>query len=106
MISLKMTEEYLAFTEDEFARGSLHIDSYEEILMRIASEFLLTHNNEEKAMRTLNKVSEHFIQNVLPRRMESDIGLAQDMLEFAYHLERRGITFEGVIKPTQGEAKA
>jgi hypothetical protein len=32
--------------------------------------------------------------------------LAQDMLELAYHLERRGITFEDIIVPTQGEAEA
>lgn len=106
MITPKMTEDYMNFAADEYKEGRLSGHQYHEIMMRVAAEFLIDHNIEDKAMVALNRVPEDFIQNVLPAAMENDTGLAMDMLEFAYHLERRGITFEGTIRPTQTPAEA
>jgi hypothetical protein len=104
--SRKLTDDYLGFAEEEFKAGNLTPEVYYKALLQIAAEYLTEHNDEEASLRTVCKVDPDFIRNDLPRHLRDDGLLGATMVEFAYHLERRGITWEGFIAPTQAEAQA
>jgi len=101
MNSRKLTEEYASFAEDEFKAGRLTRNKLNEVLLQVSAEFLTEHQDEEACLATLNKVDSEFIKDGLKLAMSDDSFLARAMAELAYHLERRGITAEMVIRPTQ-----
>lgn len=101
-----LTDAYLEAADYEFLAGSMTEKEYHKTLLKIASEYLVSNADEEGCLRTLSMVPEAFIQNELAGLIEEDSQMAISMLELAHHLERRGITWEGVVKPTQNEAKA
>lgn len=104
--SRKLTDEYLSFAEDEYKLGNMASSVYYKVLIQISAEYLVEHGDEEACLRTLNRIDPDYIQNGLPQAMNDDGFLAASVVEFAYHLERRGITFEGVVRPTQSQGTA
>lgn len=101
MNSRKLTEEYASFAEDEFKAGRLTRGKLNEVLLQVSAEFLTEHQDEEACLATLNKVDPEFIKDGLKLAMSDDSFLTRAMAELAYHFERRGITSEMVIRPTQ-----
>lgn len=106
MNSKKLTDEYLSFTEDEFKAGNMAKDIYSKVMVQIAAEYLSEHHDEETCMKVLCKIEPTYFKEALLTQMKDDSFLSALMLEFAYHLERQGITWEGSVRPTQNEAKA
>jgi hypothetical protein len=79
---------------------------YDKVMLQIAAEYLSEHGDEETCLRVLNKVDSDYIKTQLAQQMAEDSFLASTMAEFAHHLERRGITWEGIVRPTQTEGEA
>lgn len=104
--SRRLTDDYLSFAEDEFKSGNLNVRVYSKVMMQISAEYLLEHYDEEASLRVLCRVDPAYIKDDLPVDMADDAGLANIMAEFAHHLERRGITWEGTVSVTQSEATA
>ncbi len=101
MNSRKLTEEYASFAEDEFKAGRLTRDKLNEVLLQVATEFIGEHDDEEACLATLYKVDPEYLKNTLSVAMADDSFLTRAMVELAHHLERRGITTEILIRPTQ-----
>ena len=101
-----LTDSWAMFADDEFENDRLTKAGYYQNLLSIANEYLVDHDDEEACLRTLNKIDPDWIRLEMAECMKADAELASEVLILAYHLERRGITFEGVIRPTQAEAKA
>lgn len=97
----KLTEDYASFARDEFREGRLTRDKLNEVLLQVAAEYMTEHKDEEACLRVLNEVDPEFIRNTLPKAMEDDSFLARAMAELSYHLERRGLTAEVVLRPNQ-----
>lgn len=97
----KLTADYASFAEDEFNAGRLTRAKLNEVLLQVAAEYLTEHQDEEACLATIYKVDPEFIQTRLKMAMEDDSFLARSMAELVYHLERRGMTAEMVIRPTQ-----
>lgn len=104
--SRNLTDDYLSFAEDEFKAGNITRAMYDKSLLQIAAEYLSEHSDEEACLRALNKVDSDYIKDQLSDEMHEDSFLASTMAELAHHLERRGITWEAIIRPTQTEGNA
>lgn len=102
----KLIEDYLSFAEDEHKAGTMTEEFLSKIRLQMAAEYLLDHDDEELCMVTLNKVPEGYFKNFLAKDMEGDSLFAAQCAELAYHLELRGITFDGIIRPTQNPGQA
>lgn len=102
----KLTDDYLAFAEDEYKAGQMTEEFLSRIRLQMAAEYLLHYDDEALCLITINKVPEGYFKNHLAKDMEDDSLLAASLAELAYHLERRGITWHGDIKPTQAPGQA
>lgn len=102
----QMTDQYLLFTEEERAAGRLDILTFCKVMMQIAAEYLIEHGDEQQCLVVMNKVPEVFFTHDLANTMNSDSLFRVQMVEFAHHLERCGITFEVMPTTTQGAAQA
>ena len=103
--SWKLTDDYAAFAEDALTQGDITQAVFYKTMLQIATEYIRDHGDEEACMMALNRVDPEFILNAGPEA-ESDSFFATSLVELAYHLERRGITFEVPVRPTQKEALA
>ena len=106
MKTTELTDDYLSFAEDELKAGNLTAEALARIQLQVAAEYLIQYDNEEKCLITLNKVPVYYFKDFLSRDMKEDSFFAASMAELAYHLERRGITWHGVIKTTQSTGEA
>lgn len=102
----RMTDDYLLFTEEEYTAGRLDLTTFCKVTLQIAAEYLIEHGDEQQCLVVLNKVPELYFAYDLAVAISSDPLFEVQMVEFAHHLERTGITFEVVPKVTQGSAEA
>lgn len=101
-----MTDDWVAFAEDEFAIGKMSERDLYKVYLQAASEYLAQYGDLEKAMVTIYKVPSYFVENRLKTEMETDEPFAKSMVELANHLERQGVTFVTPLVATQTEGKA
>jgi len=104
--SRKLTDDYLGFAREEFLTGNLAEKTYCKVMMQVAAEYLIEHNSEEDSLKVLNMIPEHYFKDLLAIDMGDDSFFGVQMVEFAHHLERQGITFEAIPKVTQKEGQA
>jgi hypothetical protein len=98
--SRELTEDYLAFAEEEFTAGRLTRDVFNKAVLQVAAEFLIQHGDEVACVKTLYKVDPEYIKSQLKPDMFEDSLFATAMVEFVNYLEVSGITHEISIRPT------
>lgn len=94
LTSRDLTDDYLAFAEDEFKTGKLARTAYNKTLLQIAAEYLVEHNDEDACLFTLYKVDPDYITGEMRADLFDDSFYATAMVEFIHYLEVMGVTNE------------